>query len=93
MANKRLILSFYEIFLYYQTQTQDNLYFLKVKKLSHDRKNCLECAGCIGVCPTMALDMFGLDLQINHDKCNRCGICVRACPAGVLNWIEKPDEK
>jgi ferredoxin len=41
----------------------------------------------------MALDMFGLDLQINHDKCNRCGICVRACPAGVLNWIEVPDEK
>ncbi|HHX15331.1 MAG TPA: 4Fe-4S binding protein [Fibrobacter sp.] len=64
-----------------------------MKKLSHDRKNCIECAGCVGVCPTMALNMFGLDLQIDHEKCTRCGICVRACPVGVLTLVENNDEK
>ena len=49
-----------------------------MKKLVHDRKICLACAGCVGLCPKMALDMFGLDLQIDSEKCVRCGICVKA---------------
>jgi Fe-S-cluster-containing hydrogenase component 2 len=36
----------------------------------------------------MALDMYGLDLQINHEKCSRCGLCVKACPAGALKISE-----
>ncbi len=59
-----------------------------VKSLKHYREKCLECAGCVGICPCMALDMYGLDLQINHEKCSRCGLCVRACPAGALQMEE-----
>ncbi|MBO7060227.1 4Fe-4S binding protein [Fibrobacter sp.] len=59
-----------------------------MKKLVHDRKVCLACAGCVGICPKMALDMYGLELQIDHEKCIRCGICTNACPAGALKITE-----
>lgn len=55
-----------------------------MKELVHNKKICLSCAGCVGVCPKMALDMYGLDLQIDNAKCVRCGICTRACPVGAL---------
>lgn len=59
-----------------------------MKKLVHLREKCLECAGCVGICPKMALDMYGLDLQINHEKCSKCGLCVKACPAGAFKISE-----
>lgn len=61
-----------------------------MKKLVHHREKCLECAGCVGICPFMALDMIGLDLQIDQNLCKRCGLCVRACPVGALK-IEEVD--
>ena len=60
-----------------------------MKRLVHDRKKCLECAGCVGVCSVMALDMFRLDLQIDVAKCTCCGLCTRACPAGALRIEEE----
>ena len=62
-----------------------------MKKLVHDRKICLACAGCVGICPKMALDMYGLELQIDHEKCICCGICTKACPAGALKITEVDD--
>jgi len=59
-----------------------------MKKLVHDKKKCLRCAGCVGTCSKLALDMFGLDLQIDHEKCIRCGICTHACPVGALSLQE-----
>lgn len=43
------------------------------------------------MCPKMALDMFGLELQIDHEKCIRCGICAKACPVGALKITEVDD--
>ena len=62
-----------------------------MKKLVHDRKVCLACAGCVGICPKMALDTYGLDLQIDHEKCIKCGICTRSCPVGALKLTEVND--
>ena len=62
-----------------------------MKTLVHDRGKCLECAGCVGVCPAMALDMYNLDLQIDSTKCTRCGLCTKACPVGALTLQEVTD--
>ena len=59
-----------------------------MKTLVHQKEKCLKCAGCVGVCPKLALDMYGLDLQINHEVCIRCGLCTRACPVGALKIQE-----
>ena len=61
--------------------------------LVHDREKCLECSGCVGVCPFMALDIYKLDLQIDQEKCKRCGICTRACPVGALQLKEVGDAR
>lgn len=58
------------------------------KVLLLDRETCISCAGCVGTCPDLALDMFGLDLQVFQDKCTYCTLCVRFCPVGALS-IEK----
>ena len=58
------------------------------KVLLLDRDKCISCAGCVGTCPDLALDMFGLDLQVFQDKCTYCTICVRFCPVSALS-IEK----
>jgi phosphoadenosine phosphosulfate reductase len=35
---------------------------------------CVECGGCVGVCPTGAITC-GSPLQISDEKCRRCGLC------------------
>ena len=50
------------------------------KTLLLDRATCISCAGCVGTCPDLALDMYGLDLQVFQEKCTYCTICVRFCP-------------
>lgn len=58
------------------------------KTLVLDRATCISCAGCVGTCPDLALDMYGLDLQVFQDKCTYCTICVRFCPVGALSIIK-----
>ncbi len=60
----------------------------KNKELLLERNKCISCAGCVGMCPDLALDMFGTDLQIFQEECTYCTICVRVCPVGALS-IEK----
>lgn len=58
------------------------------KTLVLDRARCISCAGCVGTCPDLALDMYGLDLQVFQDKCTYCTICVRFCPVGALSILK-----
>jgi ferredoxin len=56
-------------------------------KLEFTQEKCISCAGCVGTCPDLALDMYLLELQVFEDKCTNCGICARACPVGALQMI------
>jgi ferredoxin len=45
-----------------------------------DTKHCLRCAGCIGVCPELALCLSLTGLQVDQTACTDCGLCIRFCP-------------
>ena len=49
-----------------------------------DRQACVQCAGCVSICPTRALDMHGLDLRCQDSLCIGCDLCVRFCPVVAL---------
>lgn len=49
-----------------------------------DAETCLECAGCIGICPETALYQNLDGLKIKFDLCSLCGICIRFCPVLAL---------
>ena len=49
-----------------------------------DRPTCVQCAGCVSICPTHALDMHGLDLRCADSLCIGCDLCVRFCPVVAL---------
>ena len=54
-----------------------------------DRTTCLQCAGCVAVCPTSALDMHGLELRCDDPLCIGCDLCVRFCPVVALALLER----
>ncbi|UCG95941.1 MAG: 4Fe-4S binding protein [archaeon] len=53
-----------------------------------DRKKCLRCGACVGVCPKLALELK--ESGINHDEklCIECGLCKRICPMGAIKVEE-----
>jgi len=44
---------------------------------------CVQCTGCVAVCPVMALEYIGGKITPN-EKCIDCNICVQFCPVGAL---------
>jgi formate dehydrogenase iron-sulfur subunit len=55
-------------------------------------KHCTESA-CLNVCPTGAIFRTELGtVVVQEDVCNGCGYCVPACPFGVLDKREIPDQ-
>jgi len=45
---------------------------------------CLECGGCIPLCPEEALFLSFDILEIDLDLCTLCRICLNFCPIGAL---------
>jgi ferredoxin len=45
---------------------------------------CGRCGGCVPVCPTDAIYLSPLKLEIDDATCTACGNCVTACPVGAL---------
>jgi Pyruvate/2-oxoacid:ferredoxin oxidoreductase delta subunit len=54
-----------------------------------DHHRCLACAGCIGLCPEMALTQNLSGLLVRLDLCSLCGICVDFCPMLALTIRDK----
>jgi formate hydrogenlyase subunit 6/NADH:ubiquinone oxidoreductase subunit I len=57
--------------------------------LEIDPALCLQCGGCVSICPTLALDMYGLRLGCEDARCIGCDLCVRFCPVGALSLEER----
>lgn len=50
---------------------------------SINRDKCNVCGACVGVCPTIALELKQ-ELICDSSLCNLCGICEKICPVGAI---------
>jgi len=53
-----------------------------------DKKKCLRCSACVGVCPQSALTLREHGIVCSED-CNNCRICFNFCPVGAIRMVEK----
>ena len=60
-------------------KSRAGLYHIEISRTA-----CVQCAGCVSICPTRALDMYGLDLRCEDSLCIGCDLCVRFCPVVAL---------
>ena len=52
--------------------------------LAISMKSCLQCGGCVPLCPAEAL-FLSFDLLVcDPALCSACGICIRFCPVGAI---------
>jgi Pyruvate/2-oxoacid:ferredoxin oxidoreductase delta subunit len=58
-----------------------------VLSLHVDEHRCLSCAGCISVCPRMAVPISRLNSLAEGILCRGCGLCVQVCPVEALSQI------
>ncbi|MBN2226437.1 MAG: 4Fe-4S binding protein [candidate division Zixibacteria bacterium] len=49
-----------------------------------NQETCLECGGCVALCPEEALFLSFNRLECNQDVCTMCLICISFCPVGAL---------
>ncbi|HVM44717.1 MAG TPA: 4Fe-4S binding protein [Candidatus Thermoplasmatota archaeon] len=42
-------------------------------------ERCMDCGGCVGVCPHDALDLFHGRIVV-RPTCTECDLCTRLCP-------------
>jgi electron transfer flavoprotein alpha subunit len=52
-----------------------------------DKRKCLRCSACVGVCPQSALTLREHGIECSS-KCNRCGLCIAFCPVGAMRMVE-----
>lgn len=57
-----------------------------------DRRKCLECGACVGVCPELALRLIEDGIHNNEELCSACSLCEKICPIGAITVV-KNDER
>ena len=50
-----------------------------------DKRLCLGCQACIGICPQKAIKQTGDKISIDYRNCIACFCCQEACPAGAIS--------
>lgn len=53
--------------------------------LSIDDRVCLVCAGCLALCPELALEIVRNKVRVNDAQCTGCCLCVDFCPMLALS--------
>ncbi|UCD06925.1 MAG: 4Fe-4S binding protein [Candidatus Aenigmatarchaeota archaeon] len=54
-----------------------------------DKKKCLRCSACVGVCPKSALTLKEHGIECDGEKCNNCRLCEAFCPMGAIRVVKK----
>ena len=49
-----------------------------------DRKKCLRCGACVGVCPEIAIELRNNGITYNEELCALCGLCEKVCSVGAI---------
>jgi electron transport complex protein RnfB len=47
---------------------------------------CLGLGDCVRVCPTGALAVVDGHVEVDHEKCIDCGLCVKSCPRSLFKF-------
>jgi len=60
---------------------KNNVIVNKKGRVIVDKDKCIDCGGCVSLCPTEALYMDGNDqLEFTEEKCIGCNLCIDSCP-------------
>ena len=63
----------------------------------YKHNQCIACKNCINSSPVDAVSFNEKEknsffISIDHNLCNRCGVCIEQCPSGTLQfsaiWME-----
>lgn len=80
----------------FQLMTGDDLVYVACKSnaKAKDTRNacsagCIACKKCEKVCDYDAIHVEHNLATIDQSKCTQCGVCVEACPVGVIKWIRE----
>ncbi|NYZ78087.1 4Fe-4S binding protein [Candidatus Micrarchaeota archaeon] len=57
-----------------------------------DNTKCFYCAGCVSVCPVLALTLEETRIECDFAKCTDCGICIKGCPTKAIS-LHKGEKK
>ena len=49
---------------------------------------CMDCGGCVGVCPHDSLDLFQGFITVRA-SCTECDLCVRLCPVDAFRSVNE----
>ncbi|WP_316557762.1 4Fe-4S binding protein [Methanimicrococcus hongohii] len=49
-----------------------------------NRNMCGYCGACVSVCPTLALDLKEVWIDVDEELCHRCSMCQKVCPIGAI---------
>ncbi|MBN1440500.1 MAG: 4Fe-4S binding protein [Anaerolineales bacterium] len=54
------------------------------KRVAVDYGLCCSCGACVAVCPTEALFLNDMHLEVG-EVCTGCGLCTKVCPVHALS--------